>query len=59
MVHPGSSRTASSVAKPYFDEPGCTEHVYTYYTVPVCVTTVFLKISRPVRNVPVKDNVKI
>jgi hypothetical protein len=23
------------------------------------VTTVFLKISRPVRNVPVKDNVKI
>jgi len=38
MVHPGSSRTTASVAKPYFDEPGCTIHVYTYYTVPVLVT---------------------
>ena len=50
MVHPGPSRTGSSVAKPYFDEPGCTKRVYTYYTVPVLVTTVFLKISPQVRN---------
>jgi hypothetical protein len=37
MVHPGSSMTASSVAKPYFNEPGCTVPVDIYYTVHVLV----------------------
>jgi hypothetical protein len=32
-------------AKPYCDEPGCTIHVDIWYTVPVLVTTVFLKMS--------------
>ena len=42
--------TASTVAKPYFDEQRCTILVDTYYTVPVIVTTVFLKMSPQVRN---------
>jgi len=37
-------------AKPQHDEPGCTIHVGIHYTVPVLVTTVFLKISPRVRN---------
>jgi len=37
-------------AKLHFDEPGCTIHVHIYYTVPVLVTTVFLKMSLRVRN---------
>jgi hypothetical protein len=31
--------------KPYFDEPGCNIHADIHYTVPVLVTTVFLKMS--------------
>jgi hypothetical protein len=40
-----TNRTTASVAKPYFDEPGCIIHVDTYYTIPVVVTAVFLKMS--------------
>ena len=38
-------------AKSYFDEPRCTIHVDVYYTVPVLVTAVFLKMNPRVRNV--------
>jgi hypothetical protein len=37
----------------------CTIHVALHYTVPVLVTTVFLKISPRVRNVHLEDIVKI
>ena len=37
-------------AKPHFDEPSCTIHVHTFYTGPVLLTTVCLKVSLRVRN---------
>jgi len=37
-------------AQPYYDKPGCTVHVDIHYTVPVLVTTVFLKTSPSVWN---------
>ena len=38
-------------AKSKFNEPRCTIHVDVYYTVPVLVTAVFLKMNPRVRNV--------
>ena len=43
-------RTASTVAKPYSDEPGCTVQVDIYCTVPVVATAVWLKMNSRVRN---------
>jgi hypothetical protein len=43
-------RTAATIAKPYFDEPGCTIHVDMYFTVPLLVTTVLLKMNPQVQN---------
>jgi hypothetical protein len=43
-------RTASTVAKPYSDEPGCTVQVDIYRTVPVAATAVCLKMNPLVRN---------
>jgi hypothetical protein len=37
-------------AQPYCDTPGCTIHVDIYCTVPVFVTTVFLKMGLWVQN---------
>ena len=38
-----TNRTTATVAKPYFDEPGCGIHVDIYYTVPIVVASAFLK----------------
>ena len=38
-------RTASTLAKPYVDESGCTIHVDIYYTVHVLGAIVFMKMS--------------
>jgi hypothetical protein len=43
-------RTAATFAKRFFDEPGCTIHVDMYFTIPVLVTAVPLKMSPQVRN---------
>jgi hypothetical protein len=40
-----TNRTTATIAKPYFDERGCIIHVDIYCTVPIVVTTVFLKMS--------------
>jgi hypothetical protein len=51
-------RTAPTVAKQNSDEPGCTIHVDTHYTVPVPITAVFLKISLRLETAQVVDSVK-
>jgi hypothetical protein len=44
-VHPGSLKYGFATEEAVIDEPGCTIHVDIYYTVPVFVTSVFLKIN--------------
>ena len=56
---PVGGRNASTIVKPYFDEPVCTVQVDVYFTLPVLVTSVFLKMSPRVRNVHVEDTVKL